>query len=773
MAAKHDDLAKAAEAVGPGGWVVVMARPGDAQVLNQFLTDYPQVNVVIRTHWPDTVPDEDWARSWTATLGSLDTVGKKVFIMPWNEPNMPREAGGEASVQTVANWVKDYTSTFMSLLDEAGLLHTKYEMLSPMINQSGANFLEFVDALGGANYFNQFYGISMNLYDFERDCGSQPLCHGNPFLNAGSYREILAQLGIPDAKVFALETGIVDQSGTCPPEVTDCPIFEVGPMYNLLVALQSIWANDPNFIMGSPLSYNPELRDHPDWLLASIVGEFIKSLRGTGGPIPAAWSEDLQREFEEWLAEQMAQNLIALCQDSSLAYAVPERLREICEALGLFPGGGSITEPRRIGSAYGQSFIWTKTVCWDNYTEAISAIIQGIETKISDTQQLASSLEVSNENLLLPAEENESEGLESTGEIGFEACILNTRDYFEVKESIKIQIPDSYELASTNATQLAGYLSLPESSLNRLTRFHDSNNPGNSYLAQKLSNSQIINQPAVLADATSCPNIGFSAWGEGGRLCWGIEGVTGVGYDACDWGYEITVGGVLVAGIPMVGGGGNCLIKPPESGATRITCHDGGAVPVSFSGSQTVGLNITQVSGAQDCRPDFTRTVDCAVRADGEIVCTDASGNPIAAPERPECLPRDNKGEPLDSDVNVANSGAASIPIRHGSSQESFWDVFGRAIGVCKRRKFVFTPITNVPFTFPDEGIQRGLYQLMSLPGDEEAFNFLDSETQENAFGVQSKGSREAFDTDLDIFGQKGVENAYDYTKELLTPPGW
>lgn len=300
-----NEWTKAAEAVGPGGWITIMPQIGDAAKIQKLLDIHPEVNIVIRTHYPDNVPNENQADSWTATLGSLNTQGKKLFIMPWNEPNFERETGGVGNVLDPNNteavqMVKDYTDYFMNSLNQAGLLHHNVEMLSPMIGLSAPNAQAFLQALG-KDYFNQFYGVSLALYDFQSGCNGDALCQTNPFLNAGSYREVLAQLGLANAKVFALETGIVDQSGTCPPNVPDCPIFETQAMLNLMYKLLPIWANDPNFIMGSILSYNPEIADKSPWIWGSIFEEFLKSLKDENG-VPLS-GEKILEKFLKWLEE--------------------------------------------------------------------------------------------------------------------------------------------------------------------------------------------------------------------------------------------------------------------------------------------------------------------------------------------------------------------------------------------------------------------------------------------------------------------------------------
>src|SRR3989344_9249018 len=143
-----------------------------------------------------------------------------------------------------------------------------------MIGLSAPNAPAFLQALG-TDYFKQFYGVSLALYDFESNCGSV-LCETNPYLNAASYRDVLKQFGLNDSKVFALETGLVDKSGTCPDNVPDCPIFETTAMLNFMQKVLPIWAKDPNFVMASPLSYNPEIADHSSWIWGKAFEQFLK-----------------------------------------------------------------------------------------------------------------------------------------------------------------------------------------------------------------------------------------------------------------------------------------------------------------------------------------------------------------------------------------------------------------------------------------------------------------------------------------------------------------
>ncbi|NIM12956.1 MAG: hypothetical protein GTN82_13140, partial [Candidatus Aminicenantes bacterium] len=306
---------QAAETVGPGGWITIMPQSLSPEVLNPLFERHPEVNVIIRTHYPQTVPSPSEAASLVASLGNINTQNK-IFIMPWNEPNLARECGGVGNEtnpgdSACAPQVTAYTDALFAQLGASGLLHTKIEVLSPMINQSAPNFAAFVDALGGGSFYRQFYGVSMNLYNFQEGCPADNLlCKPNPLLNPIKYREILAGYGVGDMKVFGIETGVV----------IGHPIYDAVAMFNFLTQAYESWVKDPNFIMASPYIYDPEIGTHPMWLWGSAVEEFIEFLQDLSGhPIYGEAAEDILKLFEEWLQEKLRLGELVLCDDGSYA----------------------------------------------------------------------------------------------------------------------------------------------------------------------------------------------------------------------------------------------------------------------------------------------------------------------------------------------------------------------------------------------------------------------------------------------------------------------
>ncbi|HNP89407.1 MAG: hypothetical protein BWY24_00281 [Microgenomates group bacterium ADurb.Bin219] len=193
------DFDAAAGIVGAGGWVVIMPCPGDADKIAQMIENHPEINLVIRGHYPGTAPDENWAKQWAAALASIPS-SNKIYFMPWNEPN---QTGSNDYIDE--STLKKYIQTLSSQFSTNGILDTKVLLLSPMINPSNPSFDNYVANLG-SSFFNQFYGIALSLYDFgEEDCGA-PLC-GEKHRNPQKAQELLSQMGVPGKPIFGVESG--------------------------------------------------------------------------------------------------------------------------------------------------------------------------------------------------------------------------------------------------------------------------------------------------------------------------------------------------------------------------------------------------------------------------------------------------------------------------------------------------------------------------------------------------------------------------------------
>lgn len=347
-------VSEVVDLVKPGGWMVIMALPGDGQALQELLNELAAqpnngVNLIIRVdkHKQSFTPDD--AKAWVATLGKLET-DRKIFIIPWNEPNQEFPAGSRqwveaedlwgASQQEVANRVNQYTDAFIQHLNDSGLRRDRIVLLSPALNQSHPNYFNFLKDLDpsgqGKNFYEKFDGIAINLYDFWTNTG--PLTHPEKQLNASRYRELLSdQIGIdPTIPVFAVESGVVlPGEGVVYRDQTIQRTIAAAAENNPVQP----WKDDNNFQMFAVFSYDPEHEE--DWNIFdnSIAPEtrtYFQSLGSRlGGSIVSAGQ--LPSQFNPWLGSQSG---IAACPDG-LGYA-PDI--DLC----LYTCGGAIRERRII-----------------------------------------------------------------------------------------------------------------------------------------------------------------------------------------------------------------------------------------------------------------------------------------------------------------------------------------------------------------------------------------------------------------------------------------
>ncbi len=156
-----------------------------------------------------------------------------------------------------------------------------------------------------------------------------------------------------------------------------------------------------------------------------------------------------------------------------------------------------------------------------------------------------------------------------------------------------------------------------------------------------------------------------------------------------------------------------------------------------------------------------------AERAADEPLPEEANQPPGAATP-PLCQLKNDRGE-LMKNVDTPALGASHLHL----GENILSDILGLIPGVCRKVDFVFTPIANTPFTMPDEFIQRkGIFGLLAPPGPKAQENLqFRHGAAVNQLGVDF-GGEVPVETKLDFFGQKGVDNAYRFTLEELTPPG-
>lgn len=199
---RYSDLNNAINVVGQGGWIVaIFAGTGDCK-LQEFTnqTASANVNFVIRGHLNNNLTPSE-ATAWAATLGQLNTNGKKIYFMPWNEPN--QEGSGD---YVDATNLKIYTDALLSNTNQAGI-RGGFSILSPAINITHPNRENYINSLGGGGYFSGFDAIAINLYDNGQAVCGNPMCNSDIFNNVGRVPDVLSKMGVPGKFTIITESG--------------------------------------------------------------------------------------------------------------------------------------------------------------------------------------------------------------------------------------------------------------------------------------------------------------------------------------------------------------------------------------------------------------------------------------------------------------------------------------------------------------------------------------------------------------------------------------
>jgi hypothetical protein len=245
----------------------------------------------------------------------------------------------------VAERVKAYTQAFLEAIRQAGL-DNKIKLLSPMLNQTHPNYDHFVSLLGGASFYEQFAGVSMNLYDGRVNIAAGPVKKNNPHFNAARYRQLLNNLGVNSNKpVFAVEAGVSIDGDPLGVRYEDGLIKETIAAAAENNPLQK-WVNDANFNMFAVFSYDPEHEENWDIFDDSLAGQTRAYFQGLGRRLGGATAAGggTPPQFETWLASQTD---ITPCPDGT-GYASDSSL---CSARC----GSSKTTPVEIALSYGQA----------------------------------------------------------------------------------------------------------------------------------------------------------------------------------------------------------------------------------------------------------------------------------------------------------------------------------------------------------------------------------------------------------------------------------
>lgn len=346
----YDEFTVAADTVESGGWVVTLGGPGNCSDFQAMYDARSNVNIVIRGYCAGACfgksPEdaEAHAKAWAATLGKLNTGGRKIFFMPWNEPFFPFESQGcNGSNAAITQGVVSYIQTLQTELTAADLFGSKVHLLTPMFNQFADGFEEHINDIKAADpgFFNRFHGAAMNLYGEWNGSGWE---YANGKKDGTGYRDyVLAQVyGNSSLPVYAIETGVGIPGGN--------PFIQYSQyashIANYYNSVASLWKNDPNFKMFAIFSYDPhDASASPNWIYGNQA--VLTAMRGINDSATNTYPGGNGGGFDGWFG---GQGLLP-CGVDSCGHAPPNASGEAgaeeycCTTLPYAPLKWNCTEP--------------------------------------------------------------------------------------------------------------------------------------------------------------------------------------------------------------------------------------------------------------------------------------------------------------------------------------------------------------------------------------------------------------------------------------------
>lgn len=287
-------------------WIYVMMQPSEAGRIADWLTRYPNINIIIRGHYPDQGGDSltaDYARAWAEKLKDLP---RPVYFIPVNEPNNP----SESATGVPASKVKEYTDNLIRELNNKNLLTgttKRVILLSPSIDifTLSDQGPQYISDLGGWSFFSQFEGICLNLYG-QFDAGQ--IDPNAPLIKKGQgYREFLTthfgadETSAQNTKIYACETGVMKIQDTVVKYKENAAEIKT-----YLETVKPIWSADKNLVMYAIFSYDP-LGDKKAWIYTEpkVLQAMGLSTGITTAPPPGPETFKEQQELIEKTNEKL------------------------------------------------------------------------------------------------------------------------------------------------------------------------------------------------------------------------------------------------------------------------------------------------------------------------------------------------------------------------------------------------------------------------------------------------------------------------------------
>jgi hypothetical protein len=498
----------------------------------------------------------------------------------------------------------------------------------------------------------------------------------------------------------------------------------------------------------------------------AVGNSVLVSIRDSGAFMDPRWLYDWFQKLDPAVAKNLVLKWMRLI--ASQKYGE-------CQADQPFLGG-PITK--------GDSFEVKITSCFgsvDNPSEKIQALLKTINLDFPNNQKIATHLHQETLKKLTPPSYTPRVRKKSAlGKVAYEVCEQGTTNWFNVEKEVEFKTPEWMNEMADTGEELAKMLLPPGSS---------SFSFNNTSLASSNSQEKVLGETNnLLAQKHSYSmNISPQVTPLGGNnysVCWSFQPkAEGCGLYDVSGNLSVNVDGKNIYGsfwgpVRAVSGPYLCSYAP-FPGPISLSASPGSTISVC--------VNVTGVNHncGEDPRPFLSGCASCKIGPHGEVQGCGAA--PLPTPTPRMCESYSSKGENLIPEIvcvagncvlkdkvsNPANSLFNSLIQAGLSITQALQEVLSQfSFPLCSTKTYIVTPILQTPYTFEaDNSLRTATFSIFKVPSNDTKRAFEFKHAVQNSTQGSEASPLTSYPSEVEIFGQAGVKNSYDWVQKALLPP--
>jgi len=504
----------------------------------------------------------------------------------------------------------------------------------------------------------------------------------------------------------------------------------------------------------------------------AVSNSVLVSIRDSGALMDPRWLYDWFQKLDPAVAKNLVLKWMRLI--ASQKYGT-------CQTDRPFLGG----PPTK-----GESFELTVTVPFyssEETDEKVKTLLKTINLDFPDNQSIAHHLHWDTLPELVPFSYTPKVGMASSlGKITYEVCEKGTTHYFAVEKMVEFETPGwMNELADTGQELAKAFFPLGSVAFSQAQAPYNMFNERVRVLGDKTPSPQGQKHSYSINLYPQIIHVGGNEY----SVCWSfMPQAEGCGLYDLSGDFKIFVKGKVV--YERFWGPQRFIDSPyfctyePFNGPVSITASPG----------DVVGFEVKVTNLNHDCAEDPRQSgllegyVECTIGEGGEIKNCSSASLPMPTPEPRICEDYSPQGQKLIPEAVCVSEFCFFEDTFTNPAQRIINELVGSGVSVelaiqkllnkfplYETKTYIITPVIQTPYTAQADYFLRmkffSLFKTSSLSA-KRAFGFkhaLQNSTQVASVSLPDFPPQ-TFPSLLEIYGQAGVKNSYDWVQKALTP---